>query len=519
MILLVKSWVRPHTRRLPDGRVVQVAGHQDRRTHQQEANPHQRELDLEVANNPAGPRSSPKHVGAAPSPRSAPNRAEGGAPTHREDPQLAALLKLYAGDEEVTPEELREAVRQYREVEARYRGTPQWLKAPNGEPSRLNKRQWVLVRTPNFKRWFGDWELAAHLPIEVAVLDGTEVGTGVLTWREASEHAKRFQNHEYVNADTGQPILVSGKGIREAAHVAKTQADLQAFAAIPDIIRNAVPVESSPDRLGRYGIKAVHTLYAPVRIAGVPYRARLIVRDTLQGGRYYGQTLESLELEKPSVVGGEGADAAARVAPRPLGSTITIAELLRGVREVGAVSQVVDPNGEPLVVYHGTTRAGFSVFHARSHFGTLPSASQRLETQADLRERRAAGHRQRIERGGEAAERARNALDRLEAGKSLEVGAADAIYQVFLNLRRPLDAVDAFDTREPFAEDWEDELRAAEARRYDGVRYRNAVEDRGSVSWLVMRPQDVKSAIGNAGTFRPDLGHVNKAILFFARTR
>lgn len=74
------------------------------------------------------------------------------------DPQLAALLKQYAGDSEVTPAELTEAVRQYREVESRYRGTDQWLKAPNGQPSNLNERQWVLVRTPNFKKWFGDWE-------------------------------------------------------------------------------------------------------------------------------------------------------------------------------------------------------------------------------------------------------------------------------------------------------------------------------------------------------------------------
>lgn len=30
--------------------------------------------------------------------------------------------------------------------------------APNGQKSNLTYKQWVLVRTPNFKRWFGDWE-------------------------------------------------------------------------------------------------------------------------------------------------------------------------------------------------------------------------------------------------------------------------------------------------------------------------------------------------------------------------
>ena len=32
------------------------------------------------------------------------------------------------------------------------------LLAPNGQPSNLNDEQYKTVRTPEFKRWFGDWE-------------------------------------------------------------------------------------------------------------------------------------------------------------------------------------------------------------------------------------------------------------------------------------------------------------------------------------------------------------------------
>jgi hypothetical protein len=32
------------------------------------------------------------------------------------------------------------------------------MKAPNGKPSNLTPEQWRLVRTPQFKAWFGDWE-------------------------------------------------------------------------------------------------------------------------------------------------------------------------------------------------------------------------------------------------------------------------------------------------------------------------------------------------------------------------
>ena len=43
-------------------------------------------------------------------------------------------------------------------VRARYEGTDQWMKAPNGEPTKLSEKQWLQVRTAAFKEWFGDWE-------------------------------------------------------------------------------------------------------------------------------------------------------------------------------------------------------------------------------------------------------------------------------------------------------------------------------------------------------------------------
>jgi len=34
--------------------------------------------------------------------------------------------------------------------------------APNGKPSNLTHEQWHLVRTPDFKGWFGFWDLYAY---------------------------------------------------------------------------------------------------------------------------------------------------------------------------------------------------------------------------------------------------------------------------------------------------------------------------------------------------------------------
>ena len=33
-----------------------------------------------------------------------------------------------------------------------------WMRAPNGQATKLSERQWLQVRTPEFKAWFGDWE-------------------------------------------------------------------------------------------------------------------------------------------------------------------------------------------------------------------------------------------------------------------------------------------------------------------------------------------------------------------------
>ena len=54
-----------------------------------------------------------------------------------------------------------QAAKEQKEAEAvrqQYEGTPQWMKAPNGKPTKLTEQQWVQVRTPSFKQWFGDWE-------------------------------------------------------------------------------------------------------------------------------------------------------------------------------------------------------------------------------------------------------------------------------------------------------------------------------------------------------------------------
>jgi GNAT superfamily N-acetyltransferase len=45
------------------------------------------------------------------------------------------------------------------------------LLAPNGKPSKLTPEQWHLVRTPEFKAWFGDWEALENAKIRDRGMD------------------------------------------------------------------------------------------------------------------------------------------------------------------------------------------------------------------------------------------------------------------------------------------------------------------------------------------------------------
>lgn len=62
--------------------------------------------------------------------------------------------------------------KQLDEVKKKFKGSPMWLKAPNGRPTNLTERQWLQVRTPNFKNWFGDWEFDPDNSSKVLDING-----------------------------------------------------------------------------------------------------------------------------------------------------------------------------------------------------------------------------------------------------------------------------------------------------------------------------------------------------------
>lgn len=153
-------------------------------------------------------------------------------------------------------------------------------------------------------------------------------------------------------------------------------------------------------------------------------------------------------------------------------------------------SKVVDAEGKPLVVYHGTQRAGFDTFAPDSHFGTREQAHSILEVRG-------------IERGAltqgsdVVASRGWINLFEIEEGYIPHLGLNDAVYPVYLSIKNPKRVKDAGDEA-----GWTREVEQAMAEGYDGLVYANENEGEGD-SYVAFSPEQIKSAIGNDGTFDP----------------
>ena len=183
-------------------------------------------------------------------------------------------------------------------------------------------------------------------------------------------------------------------------------------------------------------------------------------------------------------------------------------------------SKVVDENGEPLVVYHGTSTGGFSIFNTYgSNFGLFGQGSYFTDTR-------------------EVAE------SYMDKGN----GDSKRVYGVFLNIRHPLDmnshniaegwkealpddisveigedstnesvyksVLESFEYNEyPKSEAQEILYDLPVALGYDGVthigggRYNKTNDTRHQV-WIAMEPTQIKSATDNSGEFSGDNGDI-----------
>ena len=236
--------------------------------------------------------------------------------------------------------------------EAKSNGT--YMKAPNGNPTNLTERQWAQVRTKAFKEWFGDWEKAARIEKlrESKPLEVNYNGEYELDRDSAKQWIKDNLRGEYTNNDTGERIEIRKDGAQKVtSHSMGSEAHLKSLSAIPQMIENSIFIDELPNEKGNGKYDRYRYYVCGLKIDGVDYTAKITV-GVKGASKYYDHALT--EIEKGTLI--DNIDALSTTfddnqnAPISVGKDTKLVSLLQTNS-----SKVVDENGEPRVVYHGTT--------------------------------------------------------------------------------------------------------------------------------------------------------------------
>ena len=245
-------------------------------------------------------------------------------------------------------------------VRKQYEGTEQWMKAPNGEPTNLTEDQWIAVRTPAFKAWFGDWEAEAEKQkyLNTAPINVTEkkiTKSGGVTARDAA----------FAWADAYLPVQVSTRfgeveinrtSVKDSLGHGFSQKKLDAITSLPEGMKVAAFIGEAKDFNGA-DIDNGYFCY-PIMYQGekqvVFCRAR---RDVNSNKIYVHEVWTEDEIRSIPL------QTAAKFSnSKPHGGNTLYKSILADFLNKGnECSKIVDENGEPLVVYHGSD-AEFEVF-------------------------------------------------------------------------------------------------------------------------------------------------------------
>ena len=291
-------------------------------------------------------------------------------------------------DNTLTPEARKEM--QAIAEQAKADGT--FMQAPNGKPSNLNERQWLQVRTRAFKNWFGDWnakhEAEVELPNRLAQWlskENIEKAQG----KSRAEIIKEFGNEPQaiayipmqflplVDSNLRDNRVYSGMGYF-LDHAVNHHPNIAA-----DKYQNIQQVLNSPDEVKAIVDNGNNSIVFIKQIDR--YNAVVIEVEKTDDGRivwhksFYDQNkkpyankgtrLYEMSSEggiSPIIRTGEPVhdsslsvlDDAAKIQQNN-GTAKSVDNYLRPEADF---SKVIDENGEPMVVYHGTRNGGFTTF-------------------------------------------------------------------------------------------------------------------------------------------------------------
>ena len=246
-----------------------------------------------------------------------------------------------------------------------------YMKAPNGKPTNLSEKQWAQVRTKAFKKWFGDWEKAARIEklrrSKAVVISGSEYKDKYELNRDsAKEWIKDNLRGEYTIADTEEIVSLTKVGANKVtSHGMSNKAHLQSIAAIPQLIRHAIFIEERPNEKHNNKYDSYKYYICGLKIGTTDYTVKLTI-GVKSGKKYYDHALTEIEKGKLLDRINDQADKKGftTTGDAPLQSyalSIGKDSKLLSILQTNS-SKVVDENGEPMAVYHGTLTDGLRQF-------------------------------------------------------------------------------------------------------------------------------------------------------------
>ena len=389
-----------------------------------------------------------------------------------------------------------------------------FMKAPNGKPTNLNERQWLQVRTKAFKDWFGDWESVAARIANARVIWG-HPGIGKTEYYKNNKNVIDFDSvyKHRINKELGLPEgAEERKKWRREHRDEYRQKILSLFdEAVKDaekqgkqlLVSDMVVLQEREDALDLITQMSEDTFAKRSVQRNEPYdnNKKLWKTDIDESIAKVSDKSKVVNTEK------------------------YLSELYEDAKNV---SKVVDENGEPLVVYHGSDEK-FTTFDVNSkNRGSLTSvikkgfyfSNKNIASQyASSKFRNDYFKLQELKEGGfsfeeiaeafganiyddESMDRVANYLTALE-NETVEFN--DNLYAVFLNIRKPVE----FDLKgniiSTLSKEQKETINSSEGAILKNVdettaRYRGEITTPGmyiGTDYIVFNPNQIKSATDN----------------------
>lgn len=272
-----------------------------------------------------------------------------------------------------------------------------FMKAPNGNPTNLNERQWLQVRTKNFINWFGDWERVANSKLgdNIGETDIAEIinKDGSINFDKLEEITDKYfksvdkslfkQNRETLRErkehhDNENNTLEHLQNVVKTASNLNIREDLKSIVVLAAALHDISKPFHGGQKHGYQSVEVINKLFKGniSSLAKFAIRHHMLTLDESKpftqedANRIIQEAIDNnlnindaidvlLALNTADIIRGRDLSVIDKYSGKTLKETIdeeipAKRQLLENaINNTNNVSKVVDENGEPLVVYHG----------------------------------------------------------------------------------------------------------------------------------------------------------------------